>query len=497
MRCRRPGSCRPFPGVVVAIAAVLWFSPFRTSSAQEADHAVERDTRKSGSEAARGSDERVREDDEASQASSIPDAIVQTPSVKDAALKRRIEETWRVVPLQRGVLLVPRRSSMPIKGVELGERGVAVDGQPVTGPELVARLGADAESVLQLSYVPTDERIELFTRTEQALERARERRRAAREATAGPPPDLRFGRSGARVRVFGNVSVREGEQVGDVVAVFGSVDMRGAAHGNVVAILGDVDMGPKATASGDVVAIGGKLRSAAGALASGKLTEVRIGWPEIDVTVPGDDRFSMRITPDWRRIARGTWYSGLVGSLLLLAVCVFTVILAPSSVTDAADPGRSLFVSWLAGLAVQVLLVPAVVLVATALAVSVVGIPLLALIPVLLFFLLLAALVGFTSIAARVGSVWLPNGQVSASVLAVVLGLGMIWATGLTGRYMWAASGGSSPWGVVLLVAGLGIEYTCWTMGLGSAVMAWKQRRARRKLAATPVVTPPPIPVDV
>jgi hypothetical protein len=462
-------------GLAVAIVAVLWFSPFPTSRAQEPDtRAREREVGALEPETGPGPASRL----------------------SSTVLKRRIEETWRIVPLQHGVLLVPRRASVRVKGVELSDSGVAVDGKPVTGRELVERLGADAEFVLQLSYLATHERGELFAPETTAVERPRASA-PPRELAVEPRSEFRHGRSGARVRVFGNVAVREGEQVGDVVAVFGSIDLRGTAHGNVVAVWGDVDMGPKASASGDVVAIGGRLRSAVGALTSGKLTEVRVGWPDIEVTVPGDDRFSMRITPDWARIARVQWISGLIGAVLLLAVCVFTVLLAPSAVTAAAEPGRSLFVSWLAGLAVQVLLLPAIVLIASALTLSVIGIPLLAGIPVLLFFVGLAAIVGFTSIAARVGSVWTPSGHVSASVLAVVLGLGMIWATGLTGRYMWSASGGSSPWGVVLAITGLGIEYTCWTMGLGSAVMAWRQRRARRKAATAPIMTPPPLPADL
>jgi hypothetical protein len=204
----------------------------------------------------------------------------------------------------------------------------------------------------------------------------------------------------------------------------------------------------------------------------------------------------MRVTPDWARIARVQWLSSVVGSVLLLAICVFTVLVAPGAVAASAQSGRSLFVSAMAGLAVQVLLLPAIVLIASALTLSVIGIPLLAGIPVLLFGVVLAAIVGFTGLAARLGSVWRPRGQVSASVAAVVIGLSLIWATGLTGRYLWAMSLGGSGLGVALAIVGVGIEYTCWTVGLGSAVMAWRGRRARQATMA-PVMTPPPVPVDL
>jgi hypothetical protein len=430
-----------------------------------------------------------------------PQEQEETRAVMDGALRRRIEETWRVIPLQHGLVLTPRRASIRVKGIELGERGISLDGRLVSGAELTERLGADADAVLRLSYLPLEERATLLTPPE-AVERPRAERpvaepRPSREPRPLRETGLRFGRSGARVRLFGPLTVREGEQVGDVVAVFGSIDMRGTAHGNVVSVFGSVDMGPKASASGDVVAIGGRLRRAPGALASGHLTEVRLGWPDIEITAPGDDQFSMQVTPDWRRIARAQWAIALVGSVVMLALCVFTVLVAPGAVSAAARPGRSLFLGGLVGLAVQILFLPALVLIASALTLSVVGIPLLAGIPVLLFLLALAALVGFTGVAARLGSVWRPRGDVSASVVAVVLGLGLIWATGLTGRYMWGETRGESGLGVALALGGFAIEYICWTIGLGSATMAWMARRRDRRTAAAPVVAaPPPIPPE-
>lgn len=434
-----------------------------------------------GAAASRAQDVEAQPDQEAARAASAND------------LRRRIEGTWRVVPLQRGLVLVPRRASVRVKGIELGERGISVDGRTVTGAELTERLGADAEPVLQLSYLPMAERAALLTEPEAApVERPRPSRAivdSRREPITFTGTGFRHGRSGARVRLFGPLSIAEGEHVGDVVAVFGSIDMRGTARGNVVSVFGNVNLGPKASAAGDVVAIAGRVRSAPGALA-GQLTEIRVGWPDIEVTVPGDDQFSMHITPDWARIARVQWLTGAIGSVLVLAICVFTVLLAPRAVSAAARPGRSLIIGGLVGLAIQILLLPALVLIASALTLSVIGIPLLAGIPVLLFAVGLAAIVGFTGLAARLGGLWSPRGEVSASVAAVVIGLGLIWATGLSGRYLLAETAGESGLGLALALGGVAIEYVCWTIGLGSAVMAWKGSRKARA-AAAPVVVPP------
>lgn len=435
--------------------------------------------------------------------------VIAVPRAQEPApnsdLRRRIEETWRVIPLQRGLVLVPRRASVRVKGIELGERQIVLDGRVVSGVELSERLGPDADAVLQLSYLPLVERAALLVPPDPDVERPRPLRpeREPQPLREGLPDEsatvetthMRFGRSGARVRVFGPITVREGEHVGDVVAVFGSIDMRGVAHGNVVSVFGSVDLGPKASASGDVVAIGGRLRTAAGALASGQLTEVRLGWPDLQITVPGDDQFSLRVTPDWPRIARVQWAVAAIGSIAMLAICVFTVLVAPGAVNAAARPGRSLIVGGLVGLAVQILFLPALVLLASALTLSVIGIPLLAGIPLVIFAFALAAVVGFTGVAARFGSVWRRRGEVSSSIGAVVIGLALIWATGLTGRYLFVASGGDSGVAMALAIGGATIEYLCWTIGLGSAVMAWTGRRSRRQ-AIAPAVVPPRIPPE-
>jgi hypothetical protein len=409
-----------------------------------------------------------------------------------ARLKGRIEETWRVVPLTGGVLLVPRRASIRVKGIELSGAAVAIDGKPTTGPEVVERLGADAEPVLQLSYLPSADRLALFV--DPAPEPVERDVRQSPESPSQPEIDPWPVNRGARVRVFGNITIPEGERVGDVVAVFGSIDLQGSADGNVVAVLGDVSLGPKSTSRGDVVAVGGAVRPMDAARIMGKVTEFRVDLPNVQVTVPGDDRFSIQMSPDWPRIARLQWVGGLVAALMVLAICCLVVLVAPGRVEAVRQQDRSMLVCAMAGLAVQVLTLPALVLIASALALSVVGIPLLALIPLLLLAVLALAFVGFTGVAARVGSVPLVSPP-GASVAAVLLGLLIIWAPGLVGRLLWAESGGYSAWGVGLTVAGAVLEYVCWTIGLGAALLTWLAR-GRRREASVPLAPPPPIAVE-
>jgi hypothetical protein len=79
--------------------------------------------------------------------------------------------------------------------------------------------------------------------------------------------------------------------------------------------------------------------------------------------------------------------------------------------------------------------------------------------------------------------------------LAVVLGLALIWAPGLVGRYLWAESGGYSALGIGLAAIGAAVEYACWTIGLGGAMLAWLARR--RRTAAASLAAPPPLPVEL
>lgn len=79
------------------------------------------------------------------------------------------------------------------------------------------------------------------------------------------------------VRLFADAEVPAGRRVeGDVVAVFGSVDVGGVVSGNVVAVFGSVRLRPGASVDGDVVAIGGVLDHAPGATVSGE--SVSIGF---------------------------------------------------------------------------------------------------------------------------------------------------------------------------------------------------------------------------
>ncbi len=164
------------------------------------------------------------------------------------------------------------------------------------------------------------------------------------------------------VRVFADAEVGPDERIeGDVVAVFGSVEVEGQVDGDVVAVFGSVILKPTAVVDGDVVAIGGALDHQSGADVRGESVSLGIlSWAP-----------SMPALPMLLAIVFTCWLvSMLFGSLLLL--------IAPErmqrvSQTAVQRTGASL----LMGIASA----PMVVILIVLLLITVVGIPFAILLP--------------------------------------------------------------------------------------------------------------------
>lgn len=83
--------------------------------------------------------------------------------------------------------------------------------------------------------------------------------RVARRLSRGIHIEVDDGGTGI-VRVFSDAVVQADERIaGDVVAVFGSVEVLGQVDGDVVAVMGSVHLRDSAVVDGDVVSVGGAL----------------------------------------------------------------------------------------------------------------------------------------------------------------------------------------------------------------------------------------------
>jgi hypothetical protein len=426
---------------------------------------------------------------------------------EDQALRSRLAAHYDIVPLSNAIGLRPKTSGTDIRLIEVSD-AIAVNGVVVTGRELRDRVGGDADDILRLSYLEPAVRKALFASPppESGQPEAPEPP-ATPEPPAAPEPPRRdddaassraMRRSnGDRVRIFGDVTVRQGEEVtGQAVAVFGSVHVDGQVGDQVVAVLGSVDLGDNAVVRGDVVSVGGRVRQAPGARIGGGVTEISLA----------DAGTRARIAPFMGGLGALSLFDGfsafprLIGTtfrlLLLLLFASLALVVARSSVERSAqrvsdNPVKATLV----GLAAEILFIPLFVLTCIVLAITIVGIPLLILMPFVVLFVILLALVGFTGAAMAIGQ-WARRrfGIAPASEFADVwLGILIVLLPVLLGRLVGLGGFLTGPVAILLIAAGFGLEFLVWSTGFGAVITnAFSRWQARRTVH--PVMPPPATP---
>ena len=193
------------------------------------------------------------------------------------------------------------------------------------------------------------------------------------------PEDSHRRRSATRVHIGSDILVAEDELVTDpVVAIGGSVTVLGKVDDDVVAVGGSVHLGPKAVVRGDVTSVGGRIEQSPGRRSTEGST--RFASDRRTFTSPGRGSWAARgVEPvhGWFKLFGTLLRLGLV---LLLAMLVALVAARPVErigLRAAQEPWLSGFT----GLLAQLLFVPVLVLTVVILAVSMIGIPLLVLVP--------------------------------------------------------------------------------------------------------------------
>ncbi len=425
-----------------------------------------------------------------------PAVAAQNRNTDLPALKADIEQRFELLPLRDGFVLRPRDTSRGVRSVEISRGPVAVDGQPATGAELREKLGADADLILRLSYLTDDERLAFLgggvapppTGLSDQPSRAERRdaeRAARRSRTRGNGDD--------RVRIGGGVTVRAGEVVpGNVVAIGGGVDVDGEVHGDVVAIGGSVRLGPAASVANNVVVVGGTLQRDPGARIDGQVQEIgmgafdlsRVRWPAVPAGAY------------WGTMFGSTF--ALVGTLSRLAIlcllCALVVLIGRRYAARAGDfavvtPLKSGAIGFLA----QLLFLPVLVITIVVLCITIVGIPLLLLIPFVILALAVVGLVGFTGVALRVGDGVADRfGMARDNIyLATVIGVVLLLSPAVLARLVGVVAGGwMFPVTLALGILGGVVEYLAWTVGFGAVVLArLEQRGSAPTLTMTPAAS--------
>ncbi|MGQ0736552.1 MAG: hypothetical protein ACT4QD_23225 [Acidobacteriota bacterium] len=309
--------------------------------------------------------------------------------------------------------------------------------------------------------------------------------------SAGTPQVYRT--TGSRVALGRSITVAVDEEVTDVVVVIGgSLRIDGRVRDGVVVVGGNVDLGPRSDVRGDIFLIGGRLAREAGAQFRGQVSDISFGergsWGLPGLALPA---------VDFGDVGRWLLLLGAVLRISVLAVILGVVLIfarAPVARIGRAagsQPARAFVV----GLAGAILFVPALIMVSISLVVTLIGIPLLAvLVPVAVFGAFVALSLGFTSMACALGE-WTEDRlgwRSNNAFVATAVGLMLIVAPTIVARAMAVASAAVSTAAFGLLVIGLVVEAAAWTTGLGATIMTGFGR-----WSSAPPPVPPVDPVRV
>jgi len=245
--------------------------------------------------------------------------------------------------------------------------------------------------------------------------------------------------------------------------------------GDFAVVGGPAELGPKSHVHGDVAAVGSSLTRAPGAIVDGQVSETTLPisgkWWSGRARDWAHEAHPMNAaTPFWR-ITRIFYTVSRYLVLALLAMLAMLIARRPMERT-AARVVRDPWKSGLVGLLAEILFLPVVVLVVVLLAISIIGIPLLILVPFALLALAVGAFFGYCSAAWALGR-WLRNRfdwPIHDSYLQLLLGFAALAVLTLVGRLIHI--GPLTPVAVLFLVVGAVLNYLVWTAGFGAVLMS-------------------------
>jgi len=404
-------------------------------------------------------------------------------SANTRSLGDQLRLRYDVVALRDGLGLVPRQPRGDIRLIEIRNGAVAINGNTVSALEARERLGQDADLILRVTYLDASALRELAGENSAAATS----QAGTQESATNPEPTLPVRtqtRRGDLVRFGSSVTVARDEIVeGDVVAIGGSADIDGEVTREVTVIGGSLNLGPEAVVRGDVAVIGGSLNRAPGARIYGKVDDVGFGAEAQSVQWFGRD------LSFWAPFSR---VGGLLGTLLRVTLLILSALVVVAlggrfveAIADraATEPLRS----GLAGLLMELLFVPLLIVTIVVLAVSIIGIPLLLLVPFGMVLAVMFMLVGFTGVACQVGRLVGDRFGIKRGPYASVA-LGVLVVVGITLVARIIALAGGFVLGLTvagpLTAVGYLAEYAAWTVGIGAVILTWLGTRRRGAPAA-------------
>ena len=280
--------------------------------------------------------------------------------------------------------------------------------------------------------------------------------------------DTTYRVTGARVALGKDVHIERDEEVADAaVVVGGSLVVDGRVRDGIVVVGGDLRLTPTADVRGDIVLVGGQLLRDQGARHSGSVSYVSFGnWSRTFGWFPIFDFGDMG---RWLSLAGTFARISLLAVLMVVVLVVARPAVARSGRAAVAEPIRSALI----GLAAEIFFVPFLIAASIGLAITIVGIPFVALlVPVAIAIAVFALVLGFTSLACRLGE-WVEDRlgwQPGNAFVATAVGFFLIMGPTLVARLMGIGPDSLRPVAFAVLMFGLAVEFVAWTIGLGAAI---------------------------
>ena len=287
--------------------------------------------------------------------------------------------------------------------------------------------------------------------------------------TATEPTTYRL--TGTRIAFGQDVRIERDEEVSDAVIVIGgNLVVDGRVRDGVVVVGGDIRLSSTSDVRGDVVIVGGQVTRDAGARQLGSVSNISFGdwWA----------RRTWGWVPSVRFGEFGRWLSlagtmarvSVLGLLMAMMLIVARAPVARVGRAALAEPLRALIV----GLAAEVFFLPFLIAASIGLALTIIGIPFVAvLVPIAIVLLVFAFVLGFTALACRIGE-WIEDRlgwQPGNAFVATAIGFMLLLGPTLVARFVNIAPWSAAPLTFLLVTIGLAVEFIAWTMGLGAAIM--------------------------
>jgi len=275
--------------------------------------------------------------------------------------------------------------------------------------------------------------------------------------------------TGTRIAFGQDVRIERDEEVTEaVVVVGGSATIDGRVRDGIVVVGGNVYLSATADVRGDIVLVGGQITRDPGAQLVGGVNYVSFGdWSRRNFGWLPSIRFGE--FGGWLSLAGTLGRVSVLGILMAMMLIVARAPVARVGRAALAEPLRALVV----GLAAEIFFVPLLVATSIGLAITIIGIPFVAvLIPIAIVMLVFAFVLGFTSLACRLGE-WIEDRlgwQPGNAFLATAIGFVVLLAPTLLARVLNVASDGMGPLTWALVTVGLTVEFVAWTIGLGAAI---------------------------